>query len=294
MQKEKKYHMNLTKSQFELLRELAEQESETAPHTAEAETLTASGLLLNGQITEAGLAALEPYRVKRMIIIAAGYGSRLRPITINTPKPLVRVHGQRIIDSLLDAAVAAGIEDIVLVRGYLGEQFDQLTKKYPQLRFVENPAYTEANNISSVDRVRELLPGAYVAEADLLYWQPRLVTKYQYESNYLGAATEHTDDWCFHIDEDGYIREIGIGGDHCFHMFGLSWWTEADGARLAEDIHAAFADPAGKKLYWDEVAMKLHAGEYRVAVRPCTFEDIIEIDTFAELKALDAAYAEET
>lgn len=286
--------MNLTKHEFEILRTLAEGELETAPATLEAASLTASGFLLDGQITEAGLAALEPYRVKRMIIIAAGYGSRLRPITINTPKPLVRVHGQRIIDSLLDAAVAAGIEDIVLVRGYLGEQFDQLTKKYPQLRFVENPAYAEANNISSVDRVRELLPGAYVAEADLLYWQPRLVTKYQYESNYLGAATEHTDDWCFHVDEDGYIREIGIGGDHCFHMFGLSWWTEADGARLAEDIHAAFADPAGKKFYWDEVAMKLHAGEYRVAVRPCTFDDIIEIDTFAELKALDTAYAEET
>lgn len=287
-------NMKLTKDQFEILRALAEGESRTAPATGAAETLTASGLLSDGQITEAGLAALEPYRVKRMIIIAAGYGSRLRPITINTPKPLVRVHGQRIIDSLLDAAVAAGIEEILLVRGYLGEQFDQLTSKYPQLRFVENPAYTETNNISSVDCVRELLPGAYIAEADLLYWQPRLVTKYQYESNYLGAATEHTDDWCFHTDEDGYIREIGIGGDYCYHMFGLSYWSEADGARLAEDIHAAFADPAWKKHYWDEVAMKLHASEYRVAVRPCTFDDIIEIDTFAELKALDAAYAVET
>lgn len=286
--------MNLTKETFELLRALAEGELSVAPATAEAAALTETGYLADGRPTEAGLAALEPYRVKRMIIIAAGYGSRLRPITINTPKPLVRVNGKRIIDSLLDAAVAAGIEDIVLVRGYLGEQFDQLLTRYPGLRFIENPHYMEANNISSVDLARELLPGAYVAEADLLYYEPRLVTRYQFESNYLGAATPHTDDWCFHTGEDGYIREIAIGGDDCWHMFGLSYWTEADGARLAADIHRSFSEPSGKKLYWDEVAMKQHIDEYRVSVRPCSFDDIIEIDTFAELKALDAAYDQET
>lgn len=286
--------MNLTKETFDLLRALAEQELELAPDTPAAAELTAAGALRDRRVTEIGLAALEPYRVKRMIIIAAGFGSRLRPITINTPKPLVRVHGQRIIDSLLDAAVAAGIQDIWLVRGYLGEQFDQLTSKYPGLRFIENPHYMEANNISSVELARELLPGAYVAEADLLYYNPRLVTKYQYCSNYLGAATSHTDDWCFYTDADGYIRKIAVGGDDCWHMFGLSYWTEADGARLATDIHKAFSEPDGKKLYWDEVAMKQHIDEYRVAVRPCSFDDIIEIDTFAELKALDDAYHQET
>ena len=112
--------MSLTKSQFDLLRPLAE--GETA--TAEAAELTARGLLCAGRLTDAGLAALEPYRVRRMVVLAAGFGSRLRPVTLRTPKPLVRVNGRRIIDSLLDAACAAGIEDIVLVRGYLGGQFD--------------------------------------------------------------------------------------------------------------------------------------------------------------------------
>ena len=76
------------------------------------------------------------------------------PITLNTPKPLVRVNGTRIIDSLLDAVVEAGIPEIVIVRGYLGEQFDQLLYKYPNIRFVENPIYNEANNISSAVCVR--------------------------------------------------------------------------------------------------------------------------------------------
>ena len=70
--------------------------------------------------------------MKRAVFVAAGFGSRMVPITLNTPKPLVRVNGTRIIDTLLDAVVEAGIPEIVIVRGYLGEQFDQLLYKYPE------------------------------------------------------------------------------------------------------------------------------------------------------------------
>lgn len=80
--------------------------------------LTEKNYCKNGQITQAGLDALEPYRVKRAVFVAAGFGSRMVPITLNTPKPLVRVNGTRIIDSLLDAVVEAGIPEIVIVRGY--------------------------------------------------------------------------------------------------------------------------------------------------------------------------------
>ena len=101
-------------------------------------SLEERGLLSNGKITEKGLDCLSPYRVKRIVFIAAGFGTRLVPITLNTPKPLVRVHGKRIIDTMLDAAVEAGIEEIIIVRGYLSEQFDQLLYKYPNIKFIEN------------------------------------------------------------------------------------------------------------------------------------------------------------
>ena len=68
------------------------------------------GLVDGGAVSASGLDALEPYRVKRAVIIAAGFGSRLVPVTLNTPKPLVRVNGKRIIDGILDALLAAGIE----------------------------------------------------------------------------------------------------------------------------------------------------------------------------------------
>ena len=115
------------------------------------------GFTRSGKITDSGLNALEPYRAKRAIFIAAGFGSRLVPITFNTPKPLVRVHGKRIIDGLIDACLEAGINEIVIVRGYLAEQFHQLLYKYPMIKFLENPVYNEANNISSSLVARYLL-----------------------------------------------------------------------------------------------------------------------------------------
>ena len=137
--------------------------------------LTEMNLIEDNRITEEGLSALEPYAVKRAIFIAAGFGSRLAPITFNTPKPLVRVHGVRIIDRLIDACIQAGIEEIYIVRGYLAEQFDQLLYKYPNIKFLENPVYNEANNISSSLVARHLLSNAYVFEADLLISNPAII-----------------------------------------------------------------------------------------------------------------------
>lgn len=251
--------------------------------------LTEKGLLHGGQVTAQGYDALEPYRVKRAVVFAAGFGSRLIPITLNTPKPLVRVKGTRIIDSMLDAIYAAGISEVYIVRGYLAEQFDQLLYKYPNIRFIENPLFNEANNISSALYARHLLQNAYVCEADLLLYNPELITKYQYQSNYLGVPVEMTHDWCLYT-KGGYVSRLAIGGTGCYHMFGISYWDEADGARLSDHIMQVFSAPGGKERYWDQVALEYHIGEYRIAVRPCTFDDIAEIDTYQELKNIDSTY----
>jgi len=248
-----------------------------------------NGMLEKNSLTAAGFKALEPYRVKRAVFIAAGFGSRLVPITLNTPKPLVRVKGVRIIDTLLDAVYAAGIDEIVIVRGYLGEQFDQLKYKYPKLQFLENPLYNESNNISSAMCVRYLLQNAYVLESDLLLKNPALIRKYQYASNYLGVPVERTDDWCFETN-NGIITRIRVGGQNCHHMFGISYWTQTDGARLADHIKQVYEMPGGKERYWDQVALEYFIKDYSVEVRECTFDDIIEIDTFNELKKLDETY----
>lgn len=251
--------------------------------------LSDANLIENGVITESGYAALEPYKVKRAIFIAAGFGSRLVPITLNTPKPLVRVNGVRMIDTMLDAVVAAGIEEIYIVRGYLGEQFDQLLYKYPNIKFIENPLYNEANNISSALLARHLLQNAYMLEADLFLSNPNLITKYQYTSNYLGVPTSYTDDWCFET-KNRVITKVKIGGHDCHHMYGVSYWNEEAGAKLYDDIKKVYEMPGGKERYWDQVPLEYCLSNHTVEVRECTFEDIVEIDSFADLKKIDPIY----
>ena len=131
-------------------------------------------------VTETGLAALEPYRVKSAIILAAGFGSRMMPATADRPKPLVTVNGVPILETLLDALTAVGIRDITIVRGYRKKCFDALLEKYPFLTLVDNDIYSKTNNISSVMAVLNKLDGCYLCEADLYITNPQIITKYQY------------------------------------------------------------------------------------------------------------------
>ena len=223
------------------------------------------------------------------MFIAAGFGSRLVPITLNTPKPLVRVKGVRMIDTLLDAVLKAGIEEIYIVRGYLGEQFDQLLYKYPMIKFLENPAYNEANNISSALIARDLLQNAYVFEADLLISNPDIICKYHYTSDFLAIKKDRTDDWCFKV-KNGIIVEEKVGGLDCWQMVGVSYWNAEDGRKLYQDIPDVFATPGGKERYWEQVPLVYRKENYSVEVKECFDGDIVEIDTFRELKAIDKSY----
>lgn len=244
-----------------------------------------------GVATDDELEALEPYRVKRAVVLASGFGSRMVPVTLNTPKPLVRVNGTRIIDTILDAFIAAGITEIYIVRGYLGEQFDQLLAKYPTVRFIDNLAYRETNNISSAFLAREHFCNAYVTEADFFFQRPWFVQRYQYDSNYIGIPVRSTDDWCFST-ENGYVTNLKKGGRGygCHHMFAFSHWTQEDGLRLSKDIAAAFAIEENRNRFWDDVPCVLKAGEYRVRVRSCEKDDVLEIDSFDELCEIDSMY----
>lgn len=246
---------------------------------------------IDGEITSKGRQALAPYRVKRAIFLAAGMGSRLLPITKITPKPLVRVNGERMIDSLLDAVIAAEIPEIAIVRGYLGEQFDQLKNKYPQIRFVENPFFNESNNISSAVCVRNLLQNAYVLESDLILKNLKLIRKYEYQSNFLGIPVKKTNDWCFYTDNNGIITSQRIGGTNCYQMVGISYWSAEDGVKLANDLNVVYTAPNGKECLWEQTALLYKKENYSVMIRECSFDDVIEIDTYSELQEIDKFYA---
>ena len=300
--------MNLTQTQFEILTTIERHQDQKHSQRSLATTLEISVGAVNKAIGELcdlelmkslgnshydvtlkGYEWLEPYRVKKAIFMAAGFGSRMVPVTLNTPKPLILVHGKRIIETLLDAVVAAGIQDITIIRGYLGEQFDVLLKKYPMIKFIENPLYNESNNISSAYVARDMLENAYVLESDLVLYNPDLIRKYEYTTNYLGMKVDVTDDWCFETKK-GIITKVKVGGRDVHHMFGISYWSKEDGQKMASDIDEVYHMPGGKEKYWDEVALTVCKENYEVAVRPVQKGDVIEIDTYNELKQIDSIY----
>lgn len=295
--------MEFTRKQFDVLSTLATTKGKISQRQLEDATgyslgtinkiirdFTCLGFVSDGEITPLGIDSLEPYRVKKAIFIAAGFGTRLVPVTLNTPKPLVRVNGKRIIDTLIDACLEAGISEIYIVRGYLSEQFDQLLYKYPMIKFLENPSYNEANNISSAMAARYLMQNAYVLEADLFVSNPKIITKYHYNSDVLGIWKERTDDWCLDVDRDGFVCEEKVGGLNTYQMVGIYYFNASDGAKLSEHIREAFFAPGGKERYWETVPNQAYKGLYKIEVRPCNDEDIVEIDTFRELKAIDKTY----
>lgn len=295
--------MQLTINQFEVLTTIEGNEKKLSQRDISKETKLSLGtinkviseLLENklidkeNAITQNGLKVLEPYRVKRAIFLAAGFGSRLVPITLNTPKPMVLVNGKRIIETLLDAVVKAEIEEIYIVTGYLSEQFEILKKKYPQIKFVENNMYNEANNISSAYLVRNLIKNAYVLESDLYLYNPKLIRKYEYHSNFLGYYVDRSDDWCIEV-KNGIITKEKVGGINCYQMVGISYYDENDGQNIEKDMEEVFKSPGGKEKYWEQVILDVCKKNYNIYLRECQKEDIIEIDTFNELKAIDPTY----
>ena len=134
-----------------------------------------------------------------------------------------------------------------------------------------------------------MLSNAYVFEADLLISKPKIICKYHYSSNFLAIKKDRTDDWCFEV-KDGIITEQKVGGLDCWQMVGISYWNEIDGVKLCTDLQDVYAMPGGKERYWDQVPLAFKKDRYSVSIKECQDSDIVEIDTFRELKAIDKSY----
>ena len=306
--REKRENMELTRYQFEMLAYLEKKGKNHYTNRIFADGLTYSlntitklikelqnlnYITINADgamhISEKGIKALEPYRVRKAIILAAGFGERLAPVTLNTPKPMVTVGGVRIIDTLIDALASKGITNIIIVRGYKKERFNELLDKYPFIQFVDNPEYNVTNNISSLMRAIGSIDRCYICEADLYVSNPDVVNKFEFTTNYLGAKVAETDDWCFK-KTNGHVASYKMGGTDCYQAFGISYWNEADSAKLCNDIKKVYNSRAGKENLWESVPLRICKKSYKIEISTCQKSDIIEIDNFSELVAVDDTY----
>lgn len=230
-------------------------------------------------------------KVERAIIMAAGLGNRLNPITLTTPKPLIKVNGVRMIDTAISALHKNGISEIYVVIGYLKEQFASLEKDYPGVVLLENPYYAECNNIASLYVAREYIENAIIMDGDQIIYNPEILsTDFDY-SGYSSVWTdERTDEWLQTV-ENGFVTSCSRnGGKKGWQLYSVSRWNTDDGKKLKRHLEIEFEERKNRQIYWDDVAMFCYPEEYKLGVYPISKKDIVEIDNLQELAALDSYY----
>ena len=229
--------------------------------------------------------------VERAIIMAAGIGQRLRPVTLTTPKPLVTVNGVCTIDTIIAALHENEIHEIYVVVGYLKEQFYEWAKKYNGITLIENPWYAECNNIASLYVAREYLNNAIILDGDQIIRNPAILHREFTRSGYSCAWTDRaTNEWLLTVKNGIVTKCSHTGGNHGWQLFSVSRWTAEDGQRLRKHLELEFVQNENRSIYWDDVAMFCHPDEYQFGVYPISAEDLREIDSFTELCEADSSY----
>ena len=231
------------------------------------------------------------YTVKRAIIMATGKGERMRPLTLNTPKPLIRVNGERMIDSVIQALHQNGVFEIYVVVGYKKELFSGLEGEYPGLKLIENPDYDCCNNIASLYYAKEYLSDCFILDGDQLIRNPAVLAPEFEHSGYNAVWTDQeTDEWLLTVEDGVITRCSRTGGKGGWQLYSISRWSAEDGAKLRRHIVLEYEEKRNTGIYWDDVPIFCHPEEYELGIWEMSRDDVVEIDTLAELAAQDPVY----
>lgn len=231
------------------------------------------------------------YEVERAIIMAAGLGKRMYPVTLETPKPLVKVNGVRMIDTVIQGLYNNGITEIYVVVGYLKEQFVELEKEYPGVKLIDNPYYNTCNNIASLYVARDYIGNSIILDGDQIIYHDEILSKEFERSGYNSVWTDsETKEWLQKVENGIVVSCSRNGGKQGWQLYSISRWTKEDGEKLKKHLEIEFEEKKNRQIYWDDVAMFCYPKEYQLGIRPMKKEDIIEVDNLEELIALDNSY----
>lgn len=224
--------------------------------------------------------------------MAAGLGNRMRPVTDKTPKPMVKVNGVRMIESIIDGLHQQKITEIYIVVGYLSEQFNVLKEKYDGITLIKNPYYASCNNISSLYVAREYLEDVIILDGDQIVNNSRIFSREFDRSGYNAIWTDsETSEWIMTVNEDGIVTDCSRTGGPCgWQLYSVSRWSKEDGERLRRHLEIEFEQKKNTQIYWDDIALFCYPDQYCLGIRQMNRSDILEIDNLDELIAVDSSY----
>ena len=221
----------------------------------------------------------------RAILLAAGMGTRLRPITLNTPKSLISINNKPLIERQIEFLQAKGVEEIVIVTGYLNEKFDYLMNKY-NVKLIYNDKYDKYNNIYSMFLVKEYLDDSYVIDADNFLTTNFIIEK-PAKSMYFSAFKKDVEnEWKISFDETNKVIDIEImdGKGSGYILSGVSYWSKEDAKIIRKELENKITDNNSfTNYYWDDIVRE-NIYKLDVNINKINEDDIFEIDCLMDLE----------
>ncbi|NLW15745.1 MAG: NTP transferase domain-containing protein [Erysipelothrix sp.] len=243
-------------------------------------------------ITQKGQELLESNKVDNAVIMAAGFGSRFVPMTYDTPKGLLEVYGEVMIERQIKQLHEVGIKDITIVVGYLKEKFEYLTDEFG-VKLIFNPDYSIKNNISTLFYAKEELKNTYVLTSDI-YMTENLYRPYESFSFYAAEySVEETDEWTVKINKDNLITEVNPeGGKDAWIMYGPTFFKEDFSKKIVELIDSYYTETKSAQWYWEDVYLR-HLDDLDMYIRKYPNDIILEFESLEELRVYDKSYLED-
>lgn len=232
------------------------------------------------------------YKVDNAVIMAAGTASRFAPLSHERPKALIEVKGEVLIERQIRQLRQAGIEQIIVVVGYMKEQFQYLEEKFGVI-LVENNQYLTRNNNASIYVVKDYLRNTYICSSDNYFAQNPFEA--EVDDSYYAAlyAQGQTPEWCMTEDEQGYIDSVQVGGSNAWYMLGHTFWNENFSRTFVEILLEEYHLPETADKLWESIYMD-HLDRLKMKIRRYSDDVIFEFDTLDELRLFDTSYVDDT
>ena len=251
--------------------------------------LAADGLIdKHGQLTEKGRQEIRQRAPRNAVILAAGFGMRMVPINLSTPKALIEVGGEPLIERTIRQLHEQGIRNITVVAGFMKESFEYLMDEYG-VDLVINPDYASKNNLHSLALVADRISNTYIIPCDI--WCAR--NPYSSTEPYSWYMVSEL------VDEDSTVRVnrkrelVTISDREAGNsMIGISYLTEPEAGIVRENLKRMDADESFDEDFWEKALYaRAEAGSKDrmiLQAKVVSSSDFVEIDTYEQLRDLDS------
>ncbi len=256
--------------------------------------LNRAGYLQDDRLTEKGEGLLAEHKITNAVILAAGTSSRFVPLNFETPKGLLPVKGEPLIERQIRQLREKGIEDICIVVGYMKEKFEYLKAKYG-VTLIPAEDFETRNNYASVYAARQYLKNTIVTSSDL-YFSHNIFQTYAYDSYYCTVYMNgKTAERGIATDEDDKIVNT-FYGDRCYDIWvtlGYAFFSERFSRTMIKLIEEHYLNEESSGLFWADIQDR-HLKELYMYAKRCHENTIYEFDSLEELRGFDEKYVNDS